>query len=134
MRGTRLCNPALAAPASWNLDASHSQVGFAVRHLVISTVRGEFTKYQGKVVLDEADVTRSSVEAVIDVNSLDTRVADRNAHLKSPDFFDAAKYPSITFRSTRVARGDRHPARSTAGRLLSRGAGPSPDRKEHHVW
>jgi polyisoprenoid-binding protein YceI len=95
---------AFAAPTSWNIDASHSQVGFAVKHLVISTVRGEFTKYEGKVVLDEADVTRSSVDAVIDVNSLDTRVADRNGHLKSPDFFDVAKYPSITFKSTKVAK------------------------------
>lgn len=95
---------ALAAPANWNLDASHSQVGFAVRHLVISNVRGEFKKYEGKVVLDEADVTKSSVEAVIDVNSLDTRVADRDGHLKSPDFFDVAKYPSITFKSTKVAK------------------------------
>jgi polyisoprenoid-binding protein YceI len=95
---------ALAAPATWNLDASHSQVGFAVKHLVISNVRGEFTKYDGKVVLDDADLSKSSVEASIDVNSLDTRVADRDAHLKSPDFFDAAQYPSITFKSTRVER------------------------------
>jgi polyisoprenoid-binding protein YceI len=95
---------ALGAPSTWNLDASHSQVGFAVKHLVISTVRGEFTKYEGKVALDEADVTKSSVEAVIDADSLDTRVADRDGHLKSPDFFDVAKYPSITFKSTKVAK------------------------------
>ncbi len=95
---------ALAAPATWNLDASHSQVGFAVKHLVISNVRGEFKKYEGKVVLDEVDPTKSSVEAVIDVNSIDTRVADRDGHLRSPDFFDVAKYPSITFKSTKVAK------------------------------
>ena len=95
---------ALAASSTWNVDASHSQVGFAVKHLVISNVRGEFRTYQGKVVLDEADVTRSSVEATIDVNSLDTKVADRDAHLKSPDFFDAAKYPSMTFKSTKVTK------------------------------
>jgi polyisoprenoid-binding protein YceI len=94
---------ALAGPGTWNVDASHSQVGFAVKHLVISTVRGQFGAYQGKVVLDEADVTKSSVEATIDVNSIDTRVADRDAHLKGPDFFDAAKHPSITFKSTKVA-------------------------------
>jgi polyisoprenoid-binding protein YceI len=93
----------LAAPTAWNVDASHSQVGFAVKHLVISNVRGEFKKYEGKVLLDDADVTRSSVEAVIDVNSLDTRVADRDGHLRSPDFLDASKYPAITFRSTKVA-------------------------------
>ena len=79
---------ALAAGSTWNVDATHSQVGFAVRHLVISNVRGEFGAYQGKLVLDDADVTRSTVEATIDVNSVNTKVADRDAHLKSPDFFD----------------------------------------------
>jgi polyisoprenoid-binding protein YceI len=95
---------ALAAPTTWNVDPSHSQVGFAVKHLVISNVRGEFGKYDGKIVLDDADVTRSTVEATVDVGSVDTKVADRDAHLKSPDFLDAAKYPSMTFRSTKVAK------------------------------
>jgi polyisoprenoid-binding protein YceI len=95
---------ALAATSTWNVDASHSQVGFAVKHLVISNVRGEFRTYQGKVVLDEADVTKSTVEATIDVNSIDTKVADRDAHLKNADFFDVAKHPSITFKSTKVAK------------------------------
>jgi polyisoprenoid-binding protein YceI len=95
---------ALAAPTTWSVDPSHSQVGFAVKHLVISNVRGEFGAYQGKVVLDEADVTKSSVAATLDVNSLNTKVADRDAHLKSADFFDVAKYPSITFKSTKVAK------------------------------
>ena len=95
---------ALAAPSNWNIDPSHSQVGFAVKHLVISNVRGEFAAYQGKLVLDEADVTRSTVDATIEVNSLSTKVADRDAHLKSPDFFDVAKYPTITFKSTKVAK------------------------------
>ena len=98
---------ALAATSQWNVDASHSQVGFAVKHLVISTVRGEFGKYQGKLVLDDADATKSTVEATIDVNSIDTKVADRDTHLKSADFFDVAKYPSITFRSTKVAKAGR---------------------------
>jgi polyisoprenoid-binding protein YceI len=95
---------AFAGTSTWNVDASHSTTGFAVKHLVISTVRGEFTKFGGAVVLDDADVTKSTVEANVDVNSLDTRVADRDAHLKSPDFFDAAKYPSMTFKSTKVAK------------------------------
>ena len=95
---------ALAAGSSWSVDASHSQVGFSVKHLVISNVRGEFGAYQGKLALDESDVTKSSVEATIDVNSIDTRVADRDTHLKSADFFDVAKYPSITFKSTKVAK------------------------------
>jgi len=98
--------PALASAgtSTWTVDAAHSRVGFAVRHLVISTVRGEFGKYEGKVVLDEADVTRSTVEATIDVASVSTGVADRDGHLRSPDFFDAAKYPAMTFRSTKVAK------------------------------
>ncbi len=95
---------AVAATSSWNVDPSHSQVGFAVKHLVISNVRGEFGAYSGKLVLDESDVTKSTVEATIDVASIDTKVADRDTHLKSPDFFDAAKYPSIAFKSTKVAK------------------------------
>lgn len=95
---------ALAATSSWSVDPAHSQVGFGVKHLVISTVRGEFKTYTGKIVLDEADVTKSTVDATVDVNSIDTKVADRDAHLKSPDFFDAAKYPSMTFKSSKVAK------------------------------
>ncbi|WP_242345165.1 YceI family protein [Anaeromyxobacter terrae] len=95
---------ALAAPAAWNVDASHSQVGFAVKHLVISTVRGEFTKYTGVAQLDDADPAKSTVEVTIDANSIDTRVADRDAHLKSPDFLDTAKYPAITFKSAKVTK------------------------------
>ena len=95
---------ASAGTSAWKVDPSHSTVGFSVRHLVISNVRGEFSKYDAKVQLDDGDVTRSTVEASIDVGSVDTRSADRDAHLKSPDFFDAAKYPTITFRSTKVAK------------------------------
>ena len=109
---------ALAATSTWNVDASHSQVGFAVKHLVISNVRGEFGAYQGKVVLDDADVTRSTVEATIDVNSVNTKVADRDAHLKSPDFFDVAKYPSITFKSTKVAKAGKDQLKVTGDLTL----------------
>src|SRR5512138_2455366 len=109
---------ALAATSTWNVDASHSQVGFAVKHLVISNVRGEFGTYQGKLVLDDADVTRSTVEATIDVNSLSTKVADRDTHLKSPDFFDAAKYPTITFKSTKVAKAGKDQLKVTGDLTL----------------
>ena len=109
---------ALAAPTTWAIDPTHSQVGFAVKHLVISNVRGEFSRYSGKVLLDEADLSRSSVEATIDVNSVSTKVADRDAHLKSPDFFDAAKYPQMTFRSTQVRRTGPHTLEVTGNLTL----------------
>jgi polyisoprenoid-binding protein YceI len=95
---------ALAATGNWNLDSTHSTAGFAVKHLVISTVRGDFKKFTGVVKLDDADATKSTVEATIDVASIETGVADRDGHLKSPDFFDTAKYPTITFKSTKVAK------------------------------
>jgi polyisoprenoid-binding protein YceI len=109
---------ASAATSGWNVDPSHSQVGFAVKHLVISNVRGEFGAYRGRLVLDEADATRSTVEATIDVSSIDTKVPDRDAHLKSPDFFDAARYPSITFKSTKVARAGKDELKVTGDLTL----------------
>ncbi len=111
---------ALAAPTTWSVDPSHSQVGFAVKHLVISNVRGEFKTYQSKISLDDADVTRSTVEATIDVSSLDTKVADRDAHLRSADFFDVANHPSMTFKSTKVAKAGKDRLKVT-GDLTLRG-------------
>jgi polyisoprenoid-binding protein YceI len=97
--------PAFAFAAdSWNIDPAHSQVSFSVKHLLISNVRGDFDKTAGKVMLDEADITRSTVEATIEVASISTRDEKRDGHLKSPDFFDAAKFPTITFKSTKVEK------------------------------
>jgi polyisoprenoid-binding protein YceI len=101
---------ALAAPvaalaqSTWILEPNHTHSSFTVRHLVISNVRGEFGKTTGTVSLDEKDVTRSVVEARIEAATIDTRVADRDSHLRSLDFFDVAKYPAITFRSTRIEK------------------------------
>ncbi len=98
--------PALAAAetSSWTIDPAHSSSQFSVRHLVISTVRGQFGKTTGTVKLDEKDMTRSSVEAAVDVNTIDTRVAARDADLKSPNFFDAARYSTMTFKSNKVEK------------------------------
>jgi polyisoprenoid-binding protein YceI len=97
-------SPALALAESYQLDGSHSVTSFAVRHMVISTVRGEFTKVSGSAVIDDADLSKSSVEASIDVASVSTREQKRDTHLKSPEFFDAAKFPTITFKSTKVEK------------------------------
>jgi len=99
--------PALAfgQVATWNIDGSHTRTGFSVKHLVISDVKGEFSKTEGKAQIDEADLSKSSVEVTIDAASVDTRDAKRDNHLKSADFFDVAKFPTITFKSTKVEAG-----------------------------
>ena len=93
--------------ATWMIDESHSGVGFAVKHMMITNVKGQFTKLSGKVVGDLARPTRARVEVEIDATSIDTRNAKRDAHLRSADFFNTAKHPQITFRSKRIkkARG-----------------------------
>ncbi len=96
--------PALAQTSTWKIDSSHAHASFTVRHLVITNVRGEFGKTEGTLTLDEGDVTKSKVEATIDMASVSTREPKRDEHLKSPDFFDVAKFPKMTFRSTKVEK------------------------------
>lgn len=86
----------------WNLDPAHSQVEFSVKHMMFTTVRGRFADVQGTVTLDSDSPEESAVEVSIDVASLDTRVADRDAHLRSGDFFDVENHPTMAFRSRRV--------------------------------
>jgi len=110
-RPTLVLLAALAAPAfaqsTWEIDPAHSNVQFGVRHLMISTVHGKFTTFTATATGDENDPAHAGVQASIDVASIDTGDAKRDAHLKSPDFFDAEKYPTITFKSTKVeAAGD----------------------------
>jgi len=94
--------PAFAATSTWQIDPAHANTQFTVRHLGISNVQGEFTKISGTIVLDDADISKSSVDATIDVTSVDTRVTRRDDDLKSPNFFDAAKFPTMTFQSTKI--------------------------------
>lgn len=93
---------ALAQTSTWTIDPAHSTAQFTVRHLAISNVTGNFTKVTGSVVLNEKDITQSQVSAGIDVSSVDTRVEARNKDLKSPNFFDVEKYPTIEFKSKRI--------------------------------
>lgn len=94
--------PAAAATSTWQIDPNHSAAQFAVRHLSISTVRGAFTKVNGSIQLDDKDISKSSVEVTIDADSVDTRVPNRDKDLRSDHFFDVQKYPTITFKSTKV--------------------------------
>ena len=93
---------ASAQTATWKIDPDHSTAQFTVRHMAISNVTGTFTKVSGSVDFNEKDVTQSQVSASIDVSSVDTRVAARDGDLKSPNFFDVQKYPTIEFKSKRV--------------------------------
>lgn len=90
------------AQHTWTIDPAHSEASFAVKHLMISTVKGNFRNVSGTIVLDESDPAASHVEAEIDAASIDTRQQQRDTHLRSADFFDVEKYPVLTFRSTRV--------------------------------
>jgi polyisoprenoid-binding protein YceI len=98
--------PASAGTTTYQIDPRHSSAGFGVTHLMISTVRGEFHGVTGTVVVDDSDISKSTVNVSIDATSLDTREPDRDKHLKSEAFFDVAKYPTITFQSTKVERNN----------------------------
>lgn len=88
----------------WNFDAVHSNVGFSVRHLMVSKVHGHFKTWTGSLSIDEGNLAASSVEVKIDAASIDTKEQQRDDHLRSADFLDAAKYPHIVFRSTAVSK------------------------------
>lgn len=95
---------AATAPAQtvYDIDSSHSAAQFSVRHLMISNLKGEFTKVSGSFAYDPKNPSAAKVEAVIDANTISTRETKRDAHLKSPDFFDTAKYPTLSFKSKQV--------------------------------
>jgi polyisoprenoid-binding protein YceI len=92
------------ATTTWNLDPVHSVAEFKVKHMMISNVKGQFAAVTGTLTLDEADHTKSRVEASIEAVSINTRDAQRDTHLKSEDFFHVEKFPTLSFKSTRIAR------------------------------
>lgn len=105
---------------AWEIDTYHSTVGFAVKHMMVSTVRGSFKKFEGKIHLDEQNPAASLVDITVDVASIDTGDERRDGHLKSPDFFDAGTYPALTFKSTKVEKLSDEKFRVT-GNLTIRG-------------
>lgn len=99
-----LALPTFAFAGTWAIDTDHSNVGFKVRHMMVSNVKGEFAKYSGNVEIDDQDLAKSKVNVTIDTASITTGVTKRDEHLKSADFFDVAKYPTITFVSKKVKK------------------------------
>ena len=95
---------ALAQTSNWKIDPAHSEVDFTVRHMSVSNVRGHLGSLSGTILLNEADTTKSSVQVTIDVATVDTGVAMRDADLKSTNFFDTAHFPTATFTSTSVTK------------------------------
>jgi polyisoprenoid-binding protein YceI len=96
---------ATSGARTYDIDPSHSSASFKVRHLMVSNVRGEFGQIGGSIVVDDIDLTRSTVDVTIDASTINTHDAKRDEHLRSPDFFDVAKFPVITFKSKRVQPG-----------------------------
>ena len=102
--GMALAAPTQAAASTWEVDVAHSTVGFKVKHLAVSNVRGNFTKFKGTVKLDDGNIEKSTIEVTIDTRSINTNNAKRDAHLRSPDFFDADKFPDMKFVSTGITK------------------------------
>lgn len=105
---------------SWQVDKSHSHIGFSVKHMMISRVRGQFERFNVDVDFNEAEPARSSVHAQIDVASINTKDQQRDGHLKSPDFLDVETHPYITFNSKRIEKINDHHGR-IIGDLTIRG-------------
>ncbi|HEY0794679.1 MAG TPA: YceI family protein [Acidisarcina sp.] len=95
-----------SAQTTWKIDPAHSEADFAVKHMGISTVHGHFGNVNGTLTMDSADITKSAVNATVDTTTVDTGVAQRDGHLKSPDFFEVAKYPTMTFVSKQFKKVD----------------------------
>ena len=130
--------PALAGAAEWTVDPAHSTASFTVKHMMVSTVRGEFGKMTGTASWSKPDYSDAKVDVTIDATTIDTREPKRDAHLRSPDFFDVAKFPTLTFKSKRVEKAREKGHVTLVGDLTIHGvthevafdvSGPSPEMK-----
>lgn len=130
--------PGLALATTYEVDPAHTSASFTVKHMMVTNVRGEFSKVSGTVNFDDKNPTRSTVEATIDAASVTTRNDMRDNHLRSPDFFDVQKFPTITFKSTKVTSAGKGKLK-VDGELTIHGVtkpvilnveGPSPEMKD----
>lgn len=130
--------PLVASAGSWTIDPEHTNVGFKVRHMMVSNVKGNFEKFGGNVELNDQDITTSKVEVTIETASINTNVQKRDEHLRSADFLDVAKFPQMTFVSKKVAKAGKGKLKVT-GDLTLRGVtrpvvldveGPSAESKD----
>ncbi|MDP2275666.1 MAG: YceI family protein [Archangium sp.] len=96
----------LSLASTWEIDTGHAAANFSIKHLTISTVNGTLGDVTGKVEVDDKDVTKSKIEASIDVKGINTKQSKRDDHLRSPDFFDVEKFPAMTFKSTKIEKGE----------------------------
>ncbi len=103
---TTAATPVTSPISNWVIDTVHSEVGFRVRHLMVSWTKGRFDKYEGSLELNEQDLSKSKLSVKIDANSINTGTVDRDNHLRSPDFFDVAKFPELSFVSQRFEAGE----------------------------
>ena len=105
---------------TWKIDAAHSQIEFTVRHMMITNARGRFDKFEGTIEFDETNPAKSKIDVQVDLNSISTRDEKRDGHLKSPDFFDVANYPTAAFKSKNIVVTGKNTGRVT-GDLTIRG-------------
>jgi len=110
--------PVIASASTWDIDPDHSNIGFKVKHLMVSNVKGIFEKNTGIVEINDKDITKSKVEVSIDTNSINTNVQKRDEHLRSPDFFDVAKYPAMTFASKKIVKAGKDKLKVTGDLTL----------------
>ena len=130
--------PAFAGAAEWTVDPAHSTASFTVKHMMVSTVRGEFGKVAGTASWSKPDHSDAKIDVTVDATTIDTREPKRDAHLRSPDFFDVTKFPTLTFKSKRVEKAKEAGHLTLVGDLTIHGvtkevafdvAGPSPEMK-----